>query len=128
MLDYMSGTNKMVYLYLVGVNKDEAIVIRCYQRYKYSFFEVGRSYRLSGVIVKGDTVWVVRGTTVGIRSPIQDCGTFPSHKLLLPEEHPPAGPKRSLSEALNTPLKSTIVGKILQVLYKVFVLISAQCA
>ena len=80
------------------------------------FFEVGRSYRLSGVIVKGDSVWIVRDSKVGVRSSIE-CGAFPPHKLLLPEEQPPAGAKRSIKEALETPLKSTIVGKILQVLY-----------
>ena len=103
MLDYMSGANKMVYFNLVGINKEEAIVIRCYQRYKYSFFEVGRSYRLSGVIVKGDSVWIIRDSKVGVRSSIE-CGTFPPHKLLLPEEQPPAGAKRSIKEALETPL------------------------
>ena len=78
----MSGATKMYSFKFVGINK-ESLIIRCYQRYKYNFFEVGRFYRITNAFIKGsDTVWIAKGSTVGIRSPLQ-CGACPRHRLLL---------------------------------------------
>ena len=80
LLDYMSGATKLYFFKFVRINKEESLIIRCYQRYKYNFFEDGIFYRITNALIKGsDTVWSVKSST--IRSPFQ-CGTCPQHKTL----------------------------------------------
>ena len=113
-ISYQNSGQNMTYFNIIAADKQEVLQIRCYQRYKFDMIKEGMTFKFSNMIKKKDCCWIISSSTIGY-SAKQDVGTFPPHKLLLPEEEPPTGMKRSLKDALESPQKSTVVGKVIKV-------------
>ncbi|WAR18834.1 hypothetical protein MAR_000672, partial [Mya arenaria] len=109
-----SGATQMAYFNIVCARQDELLHIRVYQRHKFTMARVGMTYKFSSLVKKGDSCWCVSGSSIGYAAPVE-VGCYPEHKILLPEEEPATGWKRSLQDAIESPQKSTIVGKIAKV-------------
>ncbi|WAR24655.1 hypothetical protein MAR_038324, partial [Mya arenaria] len=114
LITYTSGATQMAYFNLVCAREDELLHIRVYQRHKFTMVRVGMTYKFSSLVKKGDTCWCVSGSSIAYAAPVE-VGCYPAHKTLLPEEEPATGCKRSLQDAITSPQKSTIVGKIAKV-------------
>lgn len=114
LITYKSGATDMAYFNIVCGRDDELLHIRVYQKHKFTMIRVGMTYKFSNLVKKGESCWCVSGSSIGYAAPVE-VGTFAEHKLLLPEEEPATGSKRSLQDAITSPHKSTVVGKIAKV-------------
>lgn len=109
---YKGPKYDMRYFNIVAGNMEEILHIRCYQTQKFTIIRPGRSFKFVDLIKKGDACWIVSSTKVAFAQTVET-GTFGN--VVLPEEQPPAGSKRKINDALKTPEKSSITGKIIQV-------------
>ena len=62
----------------------------------------GTPYIFGNLIKKGETFRLVISSTLGYAAP-KAAGTFPNHRLILPEEEPANGTKRSVHDAFESP-------------------------
>jgi hypothetical protein len=70
------------------------------------------TYIFTNCIEKADSLWVVSSSSAGFAAPLQN-QTDPSTVLLL-EEEPTTGCKRSLKMAFPSPQKSTVTERIVK--------------
>ena len=113
LISYQNSGQNMTYFNIVAADKQEVLHIRCYQRYKFPMISEGMIYNFCDMIKK-DCCWIVSSSSIAY-SARQETGTFQQHRLLLPEEEPPSGMKRTLRDALESPHKSTIIGNVVKV-------------
>ncbi|XP_056015314.1 uncharacterized protein LOC130052971 [Ostrea edulis] len=108
-------TNKeMKYFNLVGAEGDNALIVRCYITSKFNTIEPGLSFRFQNLTARGKSeYWVTSKTMISYTSIVD---VSPDIVLpYLPENLPPDGLSHSLQEALNSPEKSSVMGKIVKV-------------
>lgn len=110
-----SKTNKeMKYFNFVGAEGDNAMIVRCYITSKFNTIEPGLSFRFQNLTTRGkNEFWATSKTIISYTSTVDVSPdiAFPC----LPEKMPPDGLNHSLQEALNSPEKSSIMGKIVKV-------------
>jgi hypothetical protein len=110
-----SKTGKtMKFFNLVCAENMKTYHVRVYLTGKYDTFKQGMTYKFKNVVVKGENeLWVTKDTTIAYASPVK---VDPSLKIPpLPEDVPPQGVIENLPEALKSPSKSTVTGKIVKV-------------
>ena len=112
LIKYTSPKADMTYFNIVAANKDELLHIRCYQTPKFTMIRPGCTFRFVDIIKNGEACWIVSTSKVAFASSVET-GHF--HHVVLPEEEPPAGSKRKICDALSSPEKSSVAGKIIQV-------------
>lgn len=110
-----SKTNKeMNYFNFVGAEGDNAMIVRCYITSKFNTIEPGLSFRFQNLTTRGkNEFWATSKTIISYTSTVD---VSPDIALpCLPEKMPPDGLNHFLQEALNSPEKSSIMGKIVKV-------------
>ena len=116
-ISYRNGDREITYFNIIGVNGREVYHVRIYQKAKFTMVRVGVSYKFVGILKKGEGWWCVSTSSIAYAKPVaSECSIV----LVLPEDEPKAGSKRSIREALGSPQKSTVVAKILKVLLIIF--------
>lgn len=108
-------TNKeMTYFNLIGTEGSKSYHLRCYLKAKFNFVQEGRSYKFQNILQKSDNeFWVIGQSTVAFSSIVETDDTV--NIPLLPEDRPAEGITNSLADALKSPEKSTVSGKIVKV-------------
>lgn len=105
---------EMKYFNFVGAEGDNAMIVRCYITSKFNTIEPGLSFRFQNLTTRGkNEFWATSKTIISYTSTVD---VSPDFALpCLPEKMPPEGLNHSLQEALNSPEKSSIMGKIVKV-------------
>lgn len=106
--------NEMKYFNLVGAEGDNVLIVRCYITSKFNTIEPGLIFRFQNLTARGKSeYWVTSKTMISYTSTVD---VSPDIVLpYLPENLPPDGLSHSLQEALNSPEKSSVMGKIVKV-------------
>lgn len=104
----------MKYFNFVGAEGDTAMIVRCYITSKFNTIEPGLSFRFQNLTTWGkNEFWTTSKTIISYTSTVD---VSPDIALpCLPEKLPPDGLNHSLQEALNSPEKSSIMGKLVKV-------------
>ncbi|XP_078330842.1 uncharacterized protein LOC144624760 [Crassostrea virginica] len=112
---YMNKSNKeMKYFNCVGAIGDYVIRLRIYLTSKFTMIKPGTSFKFVNVSKRGEKeYWVTSQSKVLYTSVVETNITADS--VLLPEEIPPEGEVKLIKDALKSPEKSIIAGKIVKV-------------
>lgn len=113
---YMNKSNKeMKYFNCVGAIGDDVIRLRIYLTSKFTMIKPGTSFKFVNVSKRGEKeYWVTSQSKVLYTSVVETNITADS--VLLPEEIPPEGEVKLIKDALKSPEKSIIAGKIVKVI------------
>ncbi|XP_060555681.1 uncharacterized protein LOC132716425, partial [Ruditapes philippinarum] len=113
LITYKNGSNEISYFNIIGANGTDIHHIRVYQRHKFCMVRVGVTLKIVGLIKKGESWWCVSSRNISYAKPVNTY--IDNNQVVLPEDEPVAGSKRSIKDALDSPQKSTVVAKVLKV-------------
>lgn len=115
LITYKNGTNEISYFNIIGVNGKDIFHVRVYQKHKFSMVRIGITLKITNLIRKGEGWWCVSSSSISYAKPVST--NVDTSKLVLPEQEPVAGCKRSIKDALGSQQKSTVVAKVLKVIF-----------
>ena len=105
-----------MYFNLIGCDGSLFHTLRVYQKSKFNTMAVGRSYKFGEVVQKPDgKFWVVASSMIALTAKVEVPEEILDNIPPLPEELPPTGIKRKLTDASTSDERSTVTGKIIQV-------------
>lgn len=106
---------EMTYFNIIAVKGHDSYYGRMYLKNRFQMIQEGTSFKFSNIISKGEnTFWAGSNTSVSYCAVVET--TVDSATLCLPEEEPAEGIQKPLKDALVSPNKSTVTGKVAKVL------------
>lgn len=105
---------EITYFNIVGGRGDMIYHGRVYLRSKFDWIKEGMSVKFKNVVSKDkDAFWVTSSSTVSYCAVVET--SVDPTTVILPEDEPPEGVKQPLQQAIRSPGKSAITGKVVKV-------------
>ena len=107
------GEDTLQYFNVIVLTGATVCRFKIYQVHRFAMVRPGMSYKFANCIEKPDALWVVSGSSIGYVKAVEVESNVDIPDL--PEEEPPTGKKRTLAQALQSPVRSMIQAKIVKV-------------